>query len=72
MKRDTDESFEDFAERHVLPIEKAWGTEGDEELRAVGVFAVVGHGDDASAPMTDGEVLVVETVAVDADSWRQN
>ena len=23
VKRDTDESFEDFAERHVLPIEKA-------------------------------------------------
>ena len=68
MKGATDESFEDFAEGHVLAVEEPRGTEDDEELGAVGVLAVVGHGQDAAAPMADGKVLVVEAVAVDADS----
>lgn len=45
---------------------------GDEELWTVGVFAVVGHRDDAAAAMTDDEVLVVESVSIDTDCCETN
>ena len=39
--------------------------EAEEELRAVRVGASVGHGEDASASVPHGEVLIVELATVD-------
>lgn len=39
---------------------------GDEELRAVGVFASVSHAEPASAVVLQLEVLIGETVSIDA------
>lgn len=44
---------------------------GDEELGAVGVLAGVRHGQPAGAVVAQLEVLVLETVAVDAGAWRR-
>lgn len=39
---------------------------GDEELGAVGVFASIGHAEPAGAVVLQLEVLIGETVSVDA------
>jgi len=43
-------------------------TYGDEELRAVGVGTSVGHGEEEGAVVTELEVLIGETRAVDGDT----
>jgi hypothetical protein len=64
-------SLEDFhaagdsAEDGVLAIEMRGLNEGDEELRAVGVLASVGHGEEAWDVVLVDEVLIVEFHAVD-------
>lgn len=56
----------DAAEDGVLAVEPGRGGEGDEELRAVGVGAGVGHAQDAGARVPQlGRDLVGELVAVD-------
>jgi len=55
----------------VLPIQERRGDGGDEELRAVAVWAGVGHGQQARLRVLDGEVLVRERLgAVDARRAR--
>lgn len=41
---------------------------GEEELGSVGVLASVGHGEDTSASVLQGEVLISKLLAVDAAS----
>ena len=55
----------DLAEDDVLAVEMGGGSEAEEELGAVGVWAGVGHGEDTSASVSVGEVLIVELAAVD-------
>ena len=52
----------------MAAVQVLHGPEDDEELRAVGVGATVGHGDGAFLAVADVEVLVVESVTVDADA----
>jgi len=63
---DTYHSLDDLAEDHVLAIEPAGLVEEDEELGAVCVLAVVGHGHHSGGAVAQDEVLVDELVAVDA------
>ena len=44
----------------MLSIEPAGNDSGDEELRAVGVLASVGHGEEARLGVLQLEVLVCE------------
>jgi hypothetical protein len=55
----------DFAEDDVLAVEPAAGHEGDEELRAVGVLAGVGHREQVGLGVLQGEVLVLKLLTVD-------
>ena len=57
-------TLDDLAEDDVLAVEPG-RLEGDEELRAVGVRAGVGHAEDARPGVLELEVLVVELAAVD-------
>ena len=59
------EAIGDSAENGVLAIEPVAGDEGHEELGAVGVGTGIGHGQVTSLGVLDGEVLIVELVAVD-------
>lgn len=59
-------SFQYFSENDVLAVQPAGHHGGDEELRAVGVFAGVGHAEPAGAVVLQLEVLVGEAVAVNA------
>ena len=58
-------TFDDLAEDDVSSVEPWSRLEGDEELRAVGVGAGVGHGQEVGLRVGELEVLVVELVAVD-------
>ena len=57
----------------VISIEDCWLQQGDlrgdnggdEELRAIGVLAGVGHGQEALLRVLELEVLVLEAVAID-------
>ena len=48
------------SERHVLPVEVGGATERDEELRAVGVLAAIGHAQHPLRVVGYGEILVGE------------
>ena len=54
----------------MAAVQVLHGPEDDEELRAVGVGAAVGHGDSALLAVPDVKVLVVESVTVDANAWK--
>jgi hypothetical protein len=49
----------------VLAIQPARDNGGDEELRAVGVLAGVGHGQETWLGVLELEVLVLELLTVD-------
>jgi len=55
----------DLAEDDVLTIQPLGLGGAEEELRPVGVGSSVGHGQDTRAGVLEGEVLVLELVAVD-------
>mmetsp|Transcript_116481 Transcript_116481/g.330072 ORF Transcript_116481/g.330072 Transcript_116481/m.330072 type:complete len:236 (+) Transcript_116481:563-1270(+) len=59
-------ALDDLAERDVPPVELGRPPEGDEELRAVAVAALVRHAEDPGLRVPAREVLVVELPAVDA------
>ncbi len=58
-------ALDDGAEDDVLPVQPGGLGRAQEELRAVGVGAGVGHGEDPRAGVLQLEVLVGELVAVD-------
>ena len=66
----TYESADDLSEDNVFAIEPAGLGEHDVELRAVGVSAVVGHGNPAGRTVGQHEVLVIETLAVNAATCK--
>lgn len=61
-------AFQNFSKDYVSAVEPGSLGGGDEELGAVGVFTSVGHGEPSSAIVTELEVLVFETFAVNATS----
>ena len=58
-------AFGDFTEDAVLSVEPGAGNEGDEELRAVGVGASVGHGKEERLGVVSVEVLIGDLGAID-------
>ncbi len=63
---DTHHALQNFSENDVFAVQP-WSLDGgDEELRAVGVFASVSHAEPASAVVLQLEVLIGETVSIDA------
>lgn len=63
---DTHHPLQDFSKDDVLAVQPAGHHGGDEELGSVGIFASVGHAEPAGAVVLQLEVLVGETVSVDA------
>ena len=58
-------SIDDHPEDNVSPIEPGGLNSGDEELRAVGVLARVGHAQPSRTLVLELEVLILEFVAID-------
>jgi hypothetical protein len=58
-------AFEDFAKHDVTSIKPAGDDGRDEELRTIGVWACVGHAQQALFGMLQLEVLVRKLVSVD-------
>jgi hypothetical protein len=57
--------LDDLTKHNVLSVQPAGDNSGDEELRAVGVGAGVGHGEKTRLGVLQLEVLVLELLAVD-------
>merc|ERR1711997_347833 len=58
-------TVEHLSKHDMLPIQPLGLDSGDEELRAVGVLASIGHRQPAGALVLQSEVLVLELVPVD-------
>jgi hypothetical protein len=58
-------AFEYLTEYHMLAIEPASDHSSDEELRAVGIAASIGHAEQTFLGVLELEVLIIEPVAVD-------
>ena len=56
------------AEDDMVTIEPSGWNQGDEELGAIGVLAVVGHAHPSCRSVAEYEVLVDELVAIDASA----
>ncbi len=64
------QAFDNVAKDDMNSVEPVGLFGTDEKLRAVGVGARVGHGQDAAAGVLEHKVLVVELVSVDALAAR--
>lgn len=62
----THHPLQDFSKNDMFAVQPAGHDGGDEELGAVGVFASVGHAEPAGAIVLQFEVLIGETVSIDA------
>lgn len=65
-RSDTHHPLENLAKDDVFAVQPRSLNGGDEELGAVGVFAGVGHAEPAGGVVLQLEVLIGETVSVDA------
>ena len=61
-------SFDNLSESDVFTIQPSSFVQEDEELGGVGIFAMVGHGDNAGGFVADDEVLVDEFISEDASA----
>lgn len=68
---DTHHAFQNFPEDYVFAVQPRCLDCGDEELGTVCVFAGVGHAEPAGAVVLQLEVLVRETVSIDALAFIQ-
>ena len=59
-------TFDNISENYVLAVEPVSHSGSDEELRAIGVWSRVSHGELVFLGVLEDEVLVLELVAVDA------
>lgn len=69
VRRDTHHALQNFSKDDVFAIQPGSLNGGDEELGAIGVFASVGHAEPAVAVVLQLEVLIRETVSIDALSF---
>lgn len=63
---DTHHPLQDFSKNDMFAVQPGGHDGGDEELGAVGVLASVGHAEPARAVVLQLEVLIGETVSIDA------
>lgn len=63
---DTHHPLQNFSKDDVFAVQPWSHNGGDEELRAVGVFAGVCHAEPAGAVVLQLEVLIREAVSIDA------
>lgn len=66
VSRDTHHPLQNFSKDDMSAIQPRRLNSSDEELRTIGVLASVCHAEPARAGMLQLEVLIWETVAVDA------
>lgn len=66
----THHALQDLSKDHVFAVQPRGHDGGDEELRAVSVFAGVGHAEPAGGVVLQLEVLIGETVSIDALAWN--
>lgn len=67
----THHSLQNFSKDNMLAVQPWSQNCGDEELGAVGVFASVGHAEPAGAVVLQLEVLVRETVSINALAFKR-
>lgn len=63
---DTHQTLQHFSKDDVFAVQPWSHNGGDEELRTVGVFAGVSHAEPAGAVVLQLEVLIGETISIDA------
>lgn len=68
---DTHHALQDFAKHNVFAVQPGRLDCGDEELGAVGVFAGIGHAEPTRAVMLQLEVLIRETVSINALAYKK-
>lgn len=62
----THHPLQNFSEDDVFAVQPRSADSSDEELGTVGVLASIGHAEPAGAVMLQLEVLIGETVTIDA------
>lgn len=67
----THHALQNFSKHHVFAIQPGSLNGGDEELGAVGVLSSVGHAEPARTVVLQLEVLIGETIPIDALTFKQ-